>query len=92
MSSIPNDPAAPSSRETGSDVSSRPSRLGRGLAGLVGLTQFGPTDEELVASHIEAESGPLEQPEQVEQVEQVMILLVVCQCYKVQQLNDKSVL
>ncbi len=73
MSSIPNDPAAPSSRETGSDVSSRPSRLGRGLAGLVGLTQFGPTDEELVASHIEAESGPLEQPEQVEQAEQETI-------------------
>ncbi len=55
MSSIPHDPAAIPGTENGADASSRPSRLGRGLAGLVGLTQFGPTEEELLASHLDVE-------------------------------------
>jgi len=52
MSSIPNDPAAIPGSETAAESSRRRSRLGRGLAGLVGLTQLGPTEEELVASHL----------------------------------------
>ncbi|HAA51619.1 MAG TPA: chromosome partitioning protein ParB [Planctomycetaceae bacterium] len=50
MSSMSSDPASPL-------PSTRPSRLGRGLAGLVGLTQFGPTDEELVANHVDGTSS-----------------------------------
>lgn len=52
MSTIPNDPAADHPAERPSEASDRPSRLGRGLAGLVGLNQFGPTEEELVAEHV----------------------------------------
>jgi len=60
MSSIPNDPVAIPEGETGADASSRSSRLGRGLAGLVGLTQFGPTEEELMASHLGEEPAEAE--------------------------------
>jgi len=62
MSSIPHDPAAVPGTENGADAPSRPSRLGRGLAGLVGLTQFGPTEQELVISHLDDEppEAPLE--------------------------------
>ena len=49
MSSMSSDPAS-------TPPNTRPSRLGRGLAGLVGLTQFGPTEEELVANHIDGTS------------------------------------
>ena len=56
MSSIPNDPAAIPGSETAAESSRRRSRLGRGLAGLVGLTQFGPTEEELVASHLDEQT------------------------------------
>ncbi len=56
MSSFPNDPAAIPGSETAAETSSRSSRLGRGLAGLVGLTQFGPTEEELVASHLDEQT------------------------------------
>jgi ParB family chromosome partitioning protein len=56
MSSIPNDPAAIPGSGTAAEASSRSSRLGRGLAGLVGLTQFGPTEEELVASHLDEQT------------------------------------
>ena len=49
MSSMSSDPAS-------TPPSTSPSRLGRGLAGLVGLTQFGPTEEELVANHIDGAS------------------------------------
>ncbi|MED5399296.1 MAG: ParB/RepB/Spo0J family partition protein [Planctomycetota bacterium] len=50
MSSMSSDPAS-------SPSNTRPSRLGRGLAGLVGLSQFGPTEEELVANHIDVASS-----------------------------------
>jgi len=56
MSSPPNDPAATPPETVPVDASQRPSRLGRGLAGLVGLTQFGPTEEELVATHMDGDS------------------------------------
>ena len=54
MSTIPNDPAADQSVESSAEAPIRPSRLGRGLAGLVGLSDFGPTEEELVAEHVTA--------------------------------------
>ncbi len=40
------------------DAPASGSRLGRGLAGLVGLGQFGPTDEELIADHLDGIPGP----------------------------------
>ena len=52
MSTIPNDPASDQSVESPTEASGRRSRLGRGLAGLVGMSQFGPTEEELVAEHV----------------------------------------
>ena len=52
MSTIPNDPAADQSVESSAEAPGRSSRLGRGLAGLVGLSDFGPTEEELVAEHV----------------------------------------
>ena len=57
MSSIPNDPAAIPGSKTAAEASGRPSRLGRGLAGLVGLTQFGPSEAELVASHLDEQTA-----------------------------------
>ncbi|GIS61018.1 MAG: hypothetical protein CM1200mP2_32430 [Planctomycetaceae bacterium] len=52
MSTIPNDPASDHSVESPTEAPARRSRLGRGLAGLVGMSQFGPTEEELVAEHV----------------------------------------
>ena len=45
MSTIPNDPASDHSVESPTEAPARRSRLGRGLAGLVGMSQFGPTEE-----------------------------------------------